>query len=385
MPPQLPFLPYATQSIDDEDVEAVTAALKSAWLTTGPLVSKFEAALASTTGAKDAVVVSNGTAALHTAMHAVGIGPGDEVIVPAMTFVATANAVLYCGGRPVFADVEPDTLLISPESVASLIGPKTRAIATVDYAGQPCDYEALYDIVAGRNIPIVADACHALGGHYRSRPVGSVADITAFSFHPVKQITTGEGGAVVSNVEEYSARARVFRNHGITTDHRQREQAGSWLYEMVELGFNYRITDFQCALGISQLAKLERWVERRREIANIYSELLGDLAEVRPLAVRAGLGHAFHLYVIRVLAEPGGAGRARLFHYLRGKGIGVNVHYLPVHLHPFYQRTLGTRPGLCPVAERAYEEILSLPMFPAMKNSDVHRVVETLSEGLADS
>src|SRR4051812_17557745 len=196
MPAQLPFLPYATQGIDDDDVEAVTSALRSAWLTTGPLVSQFEAALASKTGTSGAVVVSNGTAALHTAMHSLGIGPGDEVIVPAMTFAATSNAVLYCRGRPVFADIDPDTLLISPKSVASLIGPKTRALVTVDYAGQPCDYDALYDIVASRKIRIVADACHALGGHYRDRPVGSVADITAFSFHPVKQITTGEGGAV---------------------------------------------------------------------------------------------------------------------------------------------------------------------------------------------
>jgi perosamine synthetase len=378
------YLPYGRQSIDDDDIEAVVAALRSDWLTTGPRVPRFEEAVASACGAGGAVAVSSGTAALHAAMRAIGIGPGDEVIVPAMTFAATANAVVYCGGRPVFADVEPDTLLLSRESVERLIGPRTRAVVAVDYAGQPCDYDALRTLTEPRGLKLVADACHSLGAYDRGRRVGSIADVSALSFHPVKHITTGEGGAVVSNDENVIASARIFRNHGITTDHRQREKQGSWFYEMTALGYNYRITDIQCALGISQLTKLERWVDRRREIAARYDDALRGLPDVRPLQTRPEARHAYHLYVVSIGDSVAG-GRDGVFSALRAVGIGVNVHYIPVHLHPFYRREFGTSRGTCPVAEAAYERIVSLPMFPAMRDSDVDRVVEALCRATAGS
>ena len=372
------FLPYGTQWIDDEDVDAVVSVLRSAWLTTGPQVPKFEDALCAVTGARHAVAVSSGTAALHALMNAIGIGPGDEVIVPALTFAATANAVVHCRGTPVFADVDPETLLISPASVETLVGPRTRAIVAVDYAGQPCDYDALARIAREKGLRLVADACHALGGHYHNRPVGSLADATVLSFHPVKHITTGEGGAVVSNDADVATRAGIFRNHGITTDHRRREHQSSWFYEMTSLGFNYRITDIQCALGMSQLRKLWRSVERRRAIASLYGERLLMLPGVRPLAVQPDVGHAYHLYVVRVAPRASDINRGSVFRCLRAAGIGTNVHYIPVHFHPYYRREFGTGPGMCPAAEAAYEEILSLPMFPRMTDEDVERVVQAL-------
>jgi perosamine synthetase len=362
-------LPYGRQWIDEDDVRAVVEVLRGDWLTTGPKVAEFERRFAEVAGARDAVAVNSGTAALHCAMAALDVGPGDEVIVPAMTFAATANAVVYRGGTPVFADVDPDTLLIDPADVARKMTPRTKAVVAVDYAGQPCDYDALRGLTAGRGVALAADACHALGGTHRGRPVGSLADVSAFSFHPVKHIATGEGGMITTDDPDKARRMRAFRNHGITTDHRQREAAGAWHYEMVELGFNYRLTDMQCALGLSQLRKLPGWVARRRQIAARYDEAFADLPAVRPLAVRPGAEHAYHLYVVRV------ADRKRAFTALRAAGIGVNVHYIPVYLHPFYAERFGTRPGLCPVAESAYERILSLPIFPKMTDHDIERVV----------
>lgn len=364
------LLPYGRQLIDDQDVEAVVAALRSDWLTTGPRVGQFEEAFASVCGAAEAVAVSNGTAALHAAMYALGIGPGDEVIVPPMTFAASANCVLYQGGTPVFADVDPGTLLIDPARVEEKITPRTRAIVAVDYAGQPCDYDALRVIADRHGLAIVSDACHALGGAYGGRPVGSLADLTVFSLHPVKHVTTGEGGMVTTDDPELARRMRTFRSHGITSDHRQRETTGSWFYEMVDLGYNYRLTDLQSALGISQLSKLPGWVVRRQEIAAAYDRAFAAEPGIRPLAVRGGVSHAYHLYVVRVAGA-----RARFFSALRAEGIGANVHYVPVHLHPFYRERLGTGPGTCPVSEAAYEQILSLPMFPGMSDADVQDVV----------
>jgi len=265
-----PHLPYGRQSIDDDDVAAVVEVLRSDWLTTGPAVPAFEQALAELTGAREAVVVSSGTAALHAAMHVLGVGPGDEVIVPTLTFAASANCVVYQGATPVFADVDADTLLVDPASVEARLSPRTRAVIAVDFAGQPCDYPALRRLTAPRGIALVADACHALGAADRGVPVGRLADLTALSFHPVKHITTAEGGALVTDDPERARRARVFRNHGITTDHRERERTGTWTYDMVTLGFNYRLSDLQCALGLSQLSHLSQWVTRRRDIAAVY-------------------------------------------------------------------------------------------------------------------
>jgi perosamine synthetase len=370
LPQVRPMIPYGKQWIDEEDIAAVVEVLRSDWLTTGPVVDEFERALAAHTGATHAVAVSSGTAALHCIMQALDIGPGDEVIVPAMTFAASANCVVYQRGMPVFADVDPDTLLIDPADVEAKITSQTRAIVAVDYAGQPCDYDALREIATRRGLALVADACHSLGGSYHGRPTGSLADLSAFSFHPVKHITTGEGGAITTSNPALADRMRIFRNHGITSDHRQREQQGSWFYEMTDLGYNYRVTDFQCALGIRQLTKLKGWIVRRQEIARRYDEAFAGLPGISPLSVRDGADHAYHLYVIRVDGD-----RTHAFQALRSAGLGVNVHYIPVHLHPFYRDRLGTRPGLCPVAEAAYEQIISLPMFPRMSDRDVEDVI----------
>lgn len=372
------MIPYGRQTIDDEDIKAIIEVLGSDWLTTGPKVAEFEEALARYVGAKFAVAVSSGTAALHCAMYAIGIGPGHEVIVPTMTFAASANCVIYQGGIPVFVDVAADTLLIDPKDVERKITPQTKAIIAVDYAGQPCDYDALREIADRHHLSLVADACHSLGATYRGRSVGSLADLSVFSFHPVKHITTGEGGMITTDQEEYAKRLRIFRNHGITSDHWQREAQGSWFYEMVDLGYNYRITDFQCALGISQLQKLPRWLERRQEITRQYTEAFAEIKGINPLAVKSDVRHAYHLYVVRVNQDETGIERRELFQALRSRGIGVNVHYIPVHLHPFYQNRFGTGRDLCPVAESASQQILSLPMYPAMTDADIKIVINTL-------
>ena len=343
------------------------------------LIGEFEAAVCAFTGVQYGVAVSSGTAALHAAMYALGIGPGDEVIVPAMTFAATANCVVYQGGTPVFADVEPDTLLIDPMDVARRITAKTRAIIAVDYAGQPCDYYALRDLAQSHGLALVADACHSLGGSYKGKRVGTLADLTVFSFHPVKHITTGEGGMVVTDNPELAARMRRFRNHGIDTDHRQREASGTWAYQMVGLGYNYRLTDLQAALGTNQLAKLPGWLEKRRVLAAIYDAALAKVAAVRSIVVRPNNEHAYHLYVVRLVDRDM---RGRIFAGLRQHSIGANVHYLPVHLHPYYREVFHTVPGLCPNAEAAYDCILTLPLHQGMDEADVDRVVHVLKQEL---
>jgi UDP-4-amino-4,6-dideoxy-N-acetyl-beta-L-altrosamine transaminase len=369
------MLPYGRQWVDDDDLRAVASVLQSDWLTTGPAVDTFEKDVAAYVGARHAVAVSSGTAALHAAMYALGIGPGDEVIVPPMTFAATANAAVYLGGVPVFADVKPDTLLLDPAEAEKKVTSRTKAIVAVDYAGQPCDYDALQALARDRGLALLSDGCHALGATWRGVSAGALADLTAFSFHPVKHITTGEGGMVTTNDGELALRMRTFRNQGITTDHRQRSEHGSWFYEMVDLGFNYRISDFQCALGSSQLRKAPAWLSRRRNIAARYDAAFFASRSILPLTVHPAAGHAYHLYVVRVEGD-----RQETFRKLRERGIGANVHYIPVHLHPFYRRRFGTGPGLCPVAEAAYERILSLPIFPRMTDSDADRVISDLIE-----
>ena len=369
-------IPYGHQWIEQDDIESVMEVLSSDWLTTGPKVAEFENAVSKYCGVASGVAVTSGTAALHAIMYAVGIEPGDEVIVPAITFAATANSVVFLGGRPVFCDVDGDSLLMDPNDVRRKISPRTKAIVAVDFAGQPCDYDLLRKIAEEHGIVLISDACHSLGATYKSRKAGAMADITAFSFHPVKQITTGEGGMAVSNNERYCDRMRMFRNHGITTDFRQRAHKDSWFYEMVDLGFNYRITDFQCALGINQLAKLDRWIKRRRQIAGRYDRAFAESNRVKPLAVSEHVGHAYHLYVVKVAKEK----RADIFQQLRAAGIGVNVHYIPVHFHPFYRNRFGTEAGMCPVAEECYEQIISLPMYPALPDSDIEYVIEKVKQ-----
>jgi perosamine synthetase len=377
-------LPYGRQTIDDRDVAAVTETLRSDWLTTGPKVAEFEQALAAVAGTSEAVAVSTGTAALHAALYALGVGPGDEVIVTTMTFAASANAAVFLGATPVFVDVHPDDLLIDPRQVEARVTPRTKAVVAVDYAGHPCDYDALEAITKKHGLPLIDDACHSIGGTYCRRPVGSLAALSAFSFHPVKHVATGEGGAVTTNDAKLARRMRLFRNHGISTDFRERAAQGAFAYEMVDLGYNYRLSDIQCALGITQLAKLASSVARRQAIAKQYDDAFRDPGgappAVRPLAVAGEVSHAYHLYVVRLELEALTVDRAAVFRALRAEGIGVNVHYLPVHLHPYYQNRFGTRPGLCPVAEAAYERLLSLPMFPAMSDDDVAQVVEAIDK-----
>lgn len=354
------YIPYGRQCIDEDDITAVVNVLRGDWLTTGPAVEQFEQDICQFTGAQYAVAVSNGTAALHAAMNAIGITQGDEVIVPPMTFAATANAVLYCGGRPVFADVDAGTLLIDPDVVEAAITTRTKAIIGVDYAGQPCDWDALRAIATKHGLTLVADACHSLGGSYKGRKVGTLADISCFSFHPVKNMTTGEGGMAVTGDAGLAEKMRHFRGHGITTTAHQREQTGGWFYEMHNLGYNYRITDFQCALGSSQLQKLPMWIEARNELARCYDAAFINTT-IRPLTQKNVSYNAYHLYIVK---HPK---RNRAFKQLRDKGIGVNVHYVPLYLHPYYQR-LGYEKGLCPVAEKAYGEIMTLPLWVGMKS-----------------
>ena len=375
------LLPYGRQSIDDNDIAAVTDVLRSDWLTSGPSVGDFERAIAERVGAEYAVAVSNGTAALHAAMFAAKIKPGDEVIVPPLTFVATANCVRYQGGTVVFADIDQNTLCIDPDCVEAAITSSTRAVIGVDYAGRPSDLARLREISARHNLVLVEDAAHALGSTYHDQPVGSISDLTTFSLHPVKHITTGEGGIITTQSAEYAARLRLFRSHGITSDHRQREAAGSWLYEMVELGFNYRLTDFQSALGLSQLRKLSDWLARRREIAAQYDTAFADLPEIIVPAAEQGTVSAWHLYVIRLRTELLTTDRAGVFAALRAENIGVNVHYIPVQNHPYYRR-LGYDSADTPVAADAYERMLSLPIWPGMTGDDVRDVVHAVSKVL---
>lgn len=364
------ILPYGHQLIGEDDIAAVVQALRSDYLTTGPAVECFEADVCQYTGAQYGVAVSSGTAALHAALHAMGIGVGDEVIVPSMTFAATANAVLYCGGRPVFVDVQEDTLLVDPHNVEAAITPRTRAIIGVDYAGQACDWDALRDIADRHKLALLADGCHAIGATYKGRKLGTLADVTVFSFHPVKHITTGEGGMAVTDDAALAGKMRTFRGHGISSTASEREKTGGWYYEMVELGYNYRITDIQCALGSSQLKKLDGWLKKRNALAAQYDRTL-EGTSIIPLKRRSAVYHAYHLYVVRV------PHRDTVFKSLRKAGIGVNIHYIPVHLHPYY-RSLGYQAGICPVAEKAYTQVLTLPLWAGMDEEQVQSVCHAL-------
>lgn len=372
------MIPYGRHAIDQDDIDAVTAVLKSDWLTTGPAVAAFEKAVAGYVGAAHAVAMNSGTAALHAACAAVGVGPGDEVIVPCITFVATANAAVFQGARPVFADVDPESMLIDVNDVARRITDRTRAIIAVDFAGQPADWAGLRALAAPRGIALVADGCHALGARLEGVPVGQLADATALSFHPVKHITTCEGGMVVTQDPTIAKRSRAVRNHGIDLDWRERAAQGTFAYEMTSLGWNYRLSDVHAALGTSQMRKLDGWLARRREIAAAYDRAFAGANGFRPLSQRHGTDNAYHLYVIRLDEHYGAPGRAALYQRLRAAGIGVNVHYEPVHLHPFYRSRFGTAPGLCPAGESAAERIITLPLHQGMTDGEVCRVIDSV-------
>ena len=369
------LLPYGRQSIDESDIQAVVDVLRSDWLTTGPKVGEFEEALAAWVGAKHAVSFSSGTAALHAAAFAAGLKPGDEAITSPMTFAATANCVLYQGATPVFADVSADTLNLNPELAEARVTPRTKAILPVDYAGHPADLDAIVKFADQHGLVVIEDACHALGAEYRGRKVGALAHMTVFSFHPVKHLTTGEGGLVTTNDAGLAESLRRFRNHGISSDARQRQSAGQWHYEMVLLGFNYRLTDIGCALGLSQMGKLDANLARRREIAIRYAAAFRDMPGVIAPAVRDDVNSAWHLYPVRVDLDRLTVDRGEVFRALRAENIGVNVHYIPVHCHPYYRDRFGYRGGEYPVAEDAYARLISLPMFHGMTDPDVEDVL----------
>ena len=377
-PVRATLLPYAHQVIDDTDIAAVTEALRSDWLTTGPRVPAFERELEAATGARHAVAFSSGTAALHGATVVAGLGPGDEAITTPMTFVATANAVLYAGAIPVFADVGPDDLLISPEAVAAAVGPATRAIIAVDYAGHPADYDALRaiaDDAPDGPLVVIADAAHSLGATLDGRAVGTLADLTVLSLHPAKILTTGEGGAVLTERDDLAERLRRFRNHGIESELAARRD---WTYAMVELGYNYRLTDIAAALGSAQIARLGTFLARRRELAARYLERLADHPILELPAVAPGADPAWHFLFARLRLDRLRVDRAGVYAALRAENIGVNVLYIPVHTHPYYRERF---PGLSfPVAEAAYERLLTLPLHAGMTDADLEDVVTALDK-----
>lgn len=370
-------LPYAKQYIDEEDCEAVNAVLKSDFLTTGPKAKEFEEVIADYVGAKYAVAFSNGTAALHGACYAAGIKPGDEVITTPITFAASANCVLYMGGTPVFADIDKETFNIDVEDIAKKITSKTKAIIPVDYTGQVVDLDAINELVKGTDIVVIEDSAHALGSKYKGERVGPIADMTEFSFHPVKTITTGEGGIITTNNEDYYRMLTNFRSHNITRDINQLENkdVGGWYYEQLDLGFNYRITDFQCALGISQMNKLDWFIERRKEIVQKYNDAFKDLDGVI-LQKNADFSDTVnHLYVLKLDLPKLKADRKEIYDAFLAENIGVHVHYIPVYWLPYYQR-LGYKNGLCPNAEELYNCMLTVPLFPAMSDEDVNDVID---------
>ena len=390
------FLPYGKQWIDKEDVKAVIDVLRGDWLTQGPAVEQFEKALARYCGAKYAVAVSSGTSALHIACLAAGIERDDEVITSPITFVASANCVLYCGGRPVFVDIDRESHNIDPGEVKKRITARTKAIIPVHFSGLPCEMDLVSQTARAHNLTIIEDACHALGARYKVNgkwiKVGSCrhSDMTVFSFHPVKHITTGEGGAILTNKPGLYEKLLLFRNHGITKNSRKftnkdmgfssDSTVNPWYYEMQELGYNYRITDIQCALGISQLKKLDIFISRRREIASMYDRAFSDSAFIHISLQPASKKSACHLYLVQIDFEKLAKSRSAVMNKLNKQGIGTQVHYIPVHLQPYYRTKFGFKPGDYPEAEVYYDKALSLPLYPGMTDADAKRVVNSLKE-----
>jgi UDP-4-amino-4,6-dideoxy-N-acetyl-beta-L-altrosamine transaminase len=378
------MIPYGRQTIDDTDIAAVVEALRSDWLTQGPMVERFERALAERCGARHAVVVANGTVALHLACLAAGLGPGDEGITSSLTFLASANCMLYCGATPVFADVRPDTWNLDTQKIEAAITGKTKVLIPVHFAGLPCDMHEIRSIARRHGLTVIEDACHALGAEYAGHPVGRAdgTDMVCFSFHPVKHITTGEGGAILTQDDDVAARLRTLRHHGITKDPaRMRRNDGPWYYEVHELGYNGRLTDIQCALGLSQLSRLDGFLKRRASIANAYRSALSDLPGVRLQEVPAGRSHAYHLFVVHI--DPARKNRRQVFEQLRDAGIAPQIHYVLVHSQPFMDgrsRVSGTMVE----TDRYYAGCLSLPIYPTLSESDQHKVIDTLRQAVSN-
>jgi perosamine synthetase len=368
------LLPYGHQWIDNEDIASVVEVLKGDWITQGPKVDEFEKRVAEYCHAKYAVAVSSGTAALHAACAVAGISPGNEAITAPITFAATANAIVYGSGKPVFADIREDTLNIDAGEIRKRLSPETKAILPVDFAGHPADLDEIRKIASEKGLIIIEDASHALGAEYKGRKTGSLADMTIFSFHPVKHITTGEGGMILTNSKEFYEKLKTFRHHGIVP----KPDKGPWYYEIPQPGHNFRITDFQCALGLSQLKKLALFIQRRRKIAARYNEAFAKMEEIITPFEEDFVKAVYHIYVIQLRTEMLKVGRREIFEALRAENIGVNVHYLPIHLHPFYQDKFGYKRGDYPKAERYYERAITLPIFPKMSDEDVKDVIEAV-------
>ena len=368
------MIPYGRQTIEEDDIQAVVDVLRSDYLTTGPKIAEFEKMVADYVGAKYAVAISNGTSALHAACFAAGIQAGDEVITTPLTFAASANCVLYCGGTPVFADVNPKTYNIDPEDIRRKITNKTKAIIAVHLAGQPCDMDEIHKIAKEHDLLVIEDGAHALGSVYKGKKVGTLSDMTTFSFHPVKPITTGEGGMIVTDNEEFYQKMMLFRSHGITRDENlMTRNDGPWFYQQLDLGYNYRITDIQCALGCSQMKKLDRFLALRKEIVARYNEAFADCENIIIPYQLPETESGWHLYIVQVK----NCDRRKVFEALREHGIAVNVHYIPVYLHPYYQEH-GYKDVHCRNAEEVYSHIISLPLYPTLTEEQQQYVIETL-------
>ncbi|MEK4916102.1 UDP-4-amino-4,6-dideoxy-N-acetyl-beta-L-altrosamine transaminase [Bacillus sp. FSL E2-8887] len=377
------YLPYGQQQIDDHDIQAVIDILKGDFLTTGPTIQQFEEAIAKYVGANYAVSFSSGTAALHAACYAAGITEGDEVITTSMTFVASANCILYQGGKPVFADIDYETYNISTKSIEEKITNKTKAIIPVHFTGQPVELDKIKKIANENNLIIIEDAAHALGATYKNQKIGSIGDMTMFSFHPVKHITTGEGGVITTNNTLLYEKLVQFRTHGIERNPQKLlDNHGPWYYEMQFLGYNYRMTDIQAALGLSQLSKLDSFIKIRKKYVDIYNKEFNSLPEIIIPKQLPQTHSSWHLYIIRLNTKLLKGNRKEIYEALQKENIGVNVHYIPVHLQPFYQN-LGYGKGLCPEAENLYEEIITLPLFPKMAEDDVWDVIKAVRKVLS--
>jgi len=375
------FLPYGRQWIDSNDIKAVTDVLKSDWITQGPKISEFEKIISKYCKAKYAVAFSSGTAALHGATVAAGVAKGDEIITSPITFAADGNCAIYQGGKVKFADIKKDTYHIDPNQIKKQISKKTKAIIPIDYAGQPCDIDEINQIAQDNGLIVIQDACHSLGAEYKNKKVGGLADLTVLSFHPVKHITTGEGGMALTNSKEFYEILSNFRTHGITKDPKKlQKNQGAWYYEMQSLGYNYRITDFQCALGISQFKKLDKFIEKRRKTIAKYNKAFQSVKEIITPFEKENVKSAYHLYIIQLNLEKLKVGREKIFDSLRAENIGVHVHYIPVHLQPYYQEKFGYKKGDFPAAENFYERAITLPVFPKMNDDDANDVINAVKK-----
>ena len=372
---------YGHQYVDDADVAAVVDVLKSDYLTCGPKIEELEKKLCEITGAKYCVVCSNGTAALHIACLAAGVGAGDEVITTPITFAASANCALYCGARPVFADINPETYNIDPESVKAVTTSKSKAVVAVDFTGQSVELDELVSHCHEHGMVLIEDGAHVIGTKYKGRPNGSIADMTTFSFHPVKTVTAGEGGAVMTNSEEFYKKLLLYRSHGITRDSSlmTQEPDGPWYYQMLDLGYNYRMTDIQAALLLSQLNKLEMFSKRRKEIVARYNEAFASMSELFVQKEIPESDTTRHLYILRIVPSKLRINRLQLFEALKAEGVVGNVHYIPTYYFPYYQK-LGYKKGLCQNAEKLYDEMMSLPLYYGMSDEDVESVIEAVKK-----